>query len=541
MSIRTKIITIVITLFILSASVDFIVQRFVIFPSFLKLEQREAGENLRRIISAVDREIFHLDKLCSDWATWNESYSFIETLSDNYIEDNLIIDSFATNRVNSISYFNNDGSVVWGKAYDLENESTLPLPFLQNRRLEASHPMIALKASPSGNLSQVRTGVIMTAYGPMIFASRSILRSDGTGPSRGVLTMGRLLNAETIASLVEQTRINFIIEYPITTEVVALKKEKCTAYRESDLTYYAKKQKQHINIWTIYSDARGEAAFSISYLYPREITKKGLTSIRYALAIAIGTALAILMIIVIFLQLVVLQPIKKLTDHASRLDREGDYSIQLAFNRRDELGRLARVLDFTSVTIAERTDELKSVNKKLEKLSCVDALTGIANRRIFDEHMEKEWLRAARQKTDLSLILMDVDHFKHYNDFYGHQKGDQCLHAIASAIKSQVTRPADLVARYGGEEFAVILPETDATGAYKVAEKIRRAVYDLQINHQKSETADVVTLSLGVASMTPGAKDERRAFIQEADESLYQAKKAGRNRAILSGMNSGIC
>lgn len=541
MSIRTKIITIVIAMFVLSASVNFIALRFVIFPSFLKLEQREAGENLRRIIRAVDREIFHLDKLCSDWATWNESYSFVETLSDKYIEDNLIIDAFATNRVNLISYFRNDGSLVWGKAYDLENESILALPFLQNRKLDASHPMIALKASPSGNLSRVRSGVIMTAYGPMIFASRSILRTDETGPARGVLTMGRLLNAETVASLVEQTRINFTIDYPLTPETIERKEKKYTAHREPDLTYYADKQKQHIDIWTMYYDARGKAAFSISCHYPREITQKGLTSIRYALAIAVGTALAILLIIVIFLQLVVVQPIKKLTDHASRLDREGDYSIQLAFNRRDELGRLARVLDFTSATIAERTDELKSVNKKLEKLSSVDALTGVANRRMFDDHMEKEWLRAARQKTRLSLILVDVDHFKHYNDFYGHQKGDRCLRAIASAIQRQVTRPADLVARYGGEEFAVILPETEAKGAWSVAEKIRLAVNDLQINHQGSEAADVVTLSLGVASMAPDAKDQRRTLIQKADEALYQAKRTGRNRAVLSEMNSGIC
>jgi diguanylate cyclase (GGDEF)-like protein len=351
--------------------------------------------------------------------------------------------------------------------------------------------------------------------------------------------MGRLLNAATVASLAEQTRIDFTIGYPVTTGDIAQKKETGTAYREADLTYYADNQKQYFNIWTLYSDARGNPAFSISYLYPREITQKGLASIRYALAIAIGTASAILLMIFIFLELVVMQPIKKLTDHASRLDREGDYSIQLAFNRRDELGRLARVLDFVSATIAERTDELKRVNKELEKLSSVDALTGVANRRRFDDHMEKEWLRAARQNTRLSMILADVDHFKHYNDFYGHQEGDRCLRAIASAIQRQVTRPADLVARYGGEEFAVILPETEAKGACMVAEKIRRAVHDLQIDHQGSEAADVVTLSLGINSITPGPEDEKRAFIQKADESLYQAKKTGRNTAVLAGTDRG--
>ena len=245
---------------------------------------------------------------------------------------------------------------------------------------------------------------------------------------------------------------------------------------------------------TVYNDSQRNAAFSISFHFPRQITQKGVASIRYALAIGIGTALAILVILMICLQSMVVQPIKQLTDHASRMDHEGDYSTPLNLRRRDEIGQLARVFDFTAATIAERTNALKIANHALEKLSRIDGLTGIANRRMFDDHLKNEWLRAVRDKGKVSLIILDVDHFKQYNDMYGHQEGDRCLAAIAAAIEREVTRPADLVARYGGEEFTVILPDTDDRGAFHVAEKIRQAVCDLKIVHKGSETTDVITL-----------------------------------------------
>jgi diguanylate cyclase (GGDEF)-like protein len=192
------------------------------------------------------------------------------------------------------------------------------------------------------------------------------------------------------------------------------------------------------------------------------------------------------------------------------------------------------VLNFAVATIAERTNALKTANQKLKKLSRMDGLTGIANRRLFDDSLRNEWRRAVRHKTDLSLILLDVDHFKQYNDMYGHQQGDRCLVAVAGAIGNQVTRPADLVARYGGEEFAVILPNTDAEGALQVAEKIRRAVFDLKVSHEGSETSSFVTLSLGVDSTQPKAEDKISAFVERTDQALYQAKRTGRNKVMVS-------
>ncbi|EPR41072.1 response regulator receiver modulated diguanylate cyclase [Desulfovibrio sp. X2] len=174
--------------------------------------------------------------------------------------------------------------------------------------------------------------------------------------------------------------------------------------------------------------------------------------------------------------------------------------------------------------------ELKRYRDVLRRLSAVDGLTGIANRRRFDEVLEAEWRRAQRTSSPLSMILCDIDHFKAYNDASGHLLGDECLRRVALALAAGVRRPADLVARWGGEEFACILPDTDHDGATKLAEKLRASVVALNLPHEASPTAPVVTASLGVATLIPTADLPPHDLVQLADDALYYAKKAGRNR-----------
>lgn len=161
-----------------------------------------------------------------------------------------------------------------------------------------------------------------------------------------------------------------------------------------------------------------------------------------------------------------------------------------------------------------------------------DSLTGIANRRRFDEALTHEWQRHSRSGGPLSVILSDVDHFKLYNDHYGHQAGDDCLRAVAQAIRNACQRPTDVVARYGGEEFAVILAETDEDGARYVAERVREAVVNASLPHAYSPVGATVTLSLGVATRRPqtGRPDNSRLMMEEADRRLYLAKRNGRNQ-----------
>ena len=195
----------------------------------------------------------------------------------------------------------------------------------------------------------------------------------------------------------------------------------------------------------------------------------------------------------------------------------------LAQQQRDEAYRELRDLQV----------ELEKKNSELQRLSSLDGLTGIANRRRFDEYLEQEWLRAARDGKRLALIMIDIDHFKAFNDNYGHQGGDVCLKRVARMLDGELKRAADMVARYGGEEFVIVLPDTDLKGACIIAEKLRGAVEALQIEHAHSKTAQCVTISLGVSSTLPREGGMPAALIKMADEELYKAKggdgKRGRN------------
>ncbi len=182
--------------------------------------------------------------------------------------------------------------------------------------------------------------------------------------------------------------------------------------------------------------------------------------------------------------------------------------------------------------VKRKTEELETALKIQENLANLDGLTRIPNRRNFDEQMERECGRHNRQGTFFSVIMCDVDCFKLYNDHYGHPAGDECLKSIGGIIGRSVRRPCDLAARYGGEEFAVLLPDTDGPGALNIAEQIRKAVVDLQIEHATSFVGDHVTMSLGVATADDSLAVTPESILTQADKALYRAKQLGRNRVV---------
>lgn len=192
----------------------------------------------------------------------------------------------------------------------------------------------------------------------------------------------------------------------------------------------------------------------------------------------------------------------------------------MAQQQRDDALRALRILKV----------ELERKNAELEALSCRDGLTGILNRRGFDDYLGKEWLRAIRQRHDVGLLLIDVDHFKDYNDNYGHQGGDECLRKVAFALGAALKRPSDVVARYGGEEFGVILPATSIDGGAMIADALCKSVAALRVPHVISPTVPYVTVSIGVATIQPQPGDSTETLIRLADAALYAAKAGGRNQ-----------
>jgi diguanylate cyclase (GGDEF)-like protein/PAS domain S-box-containing protein len=193
---------------------------------------------------------------------------------------------------------------------------------------------------------------------------------------------------------------------------------------------------------------------------------------------------------------------------------------------------IAVIRDISKRKVAE--EQMWLANDQLKSLAETDTLTGIANRRKFDDVFERELRRGARAGSQLSLLLVDIDRFKLFNDSYGHSAGDDCLRHVARALAANLRRPADLIARYGGEEFAVILADTAPEAAVHVAETLRQAVAGLGLAHGLSDSG-VVTVSIGVAGARCDGQNPGRALLEAADEALYRAKEEGRNKVCLSG------
>jgi two-component system chemotaxis family response regulator WspR len=213
----------------------------------------------------------------------------------------------------------------------------------------------------------------------------------------------------------------------------------------------------------------------------------------------------------------------KLPDRIELIARLRYHSVAyLSLIQRDEAYRALR----------KSQEELLEVNRELQRLTNVDGLTGLSNRRYFDEYFATEWRQALRANEPISMLMVDIDHFKQYNDTYGHLAGDEVLKTVAQAVQATFQRPRDLAVRLGGEEFAVVLPQTPARDVLALANKAVSAVKALAIPHRASSAADCVTISVGAATCIPVRDEQPLSLLEAADKTMYQAKQTGRNRAV---------
>lgn len=244
------------------------------------------------------------------------------------------------------------------------------------------------------------------------------------------------------------------------------------------------------------------------------------------------------------------RPLTELSNAVSNLNLKADEDepVLLDYPHRDEIGMLVASLNDMRIRlsashreleqkVAERTRELEAVNRILAELSTTDGLTGIANRRRFDEVLANEWKRALRVRQPLALLMLDVDLFKNYNDHYGHQAGDECLRSVSRVLDASSRRSSDLAARYGGEEFAVIAADTDAASAMHLARVVCESIESLGLPHADSPFGKV-TVSIGVSVMIPEDAQQPEMLIHMADDALYRAKNQGRNRVVLVTENA---
>jgi diguanylate cyclase (GGDEF)-like protein len=525
-SIKWKVLGLLLATTILMVSVQHMAQGYVIFPSFLALEEHDARQNLERAVLAIDREVEHLDKTTFDYASWDDSCNFMETADPAFIDANFEPSVFTNMRLALIQFVATDGRVVFQRAVRDGTEDLVPIKGLPTGRYTIGDRLITHDRSLAPLDKRSVAGIVLLDGQPMLIASRPIISSHYEGPIRGTLVFGRRLNDEFRRSLVEQTRVPFDIE------VATSRREMPTVARLEreglgpSKIFIEPQSSERLVVRALMHDLDGRPAVVLHTVIPREITAQGLAAIRWAMGATFALSVLICVVALFAVTGLVVRPIVRLTKHAAEIERNGDFSVRLAasIKRTDEIGVLSSTFDRMIERIQAQTEEL-------ERLSVMDGLTKIANRRSFDRHLETEWRRLTRTQRPLSLVLGDVDFFKRFNDAYGHCAGDDCLRAVARVFGTHARRAGDLAARYGGEEFVLLLPETTAAGALVVAENVRAAIEALGLEHRAADLGHV-TVSLGVASYFPDTDSPPTALVETADQALYAAKSKGRNRVV---------
>lgn len=545
MSISRKVLLIMSLLVAILLGANFFVQKKIILPAFSEIELQQAKVNVDRIQELFDEAINELDRSAYDWSAWDDTYQFLEDRNQEYIDSNLSPGTFGNLQTNFIYILNLKGELVWGEVYDLtgeEAEIVTDDTFVEQSllRLETS---IKNVASASTSDLQVSRGLFIQDELPVIFSVRPVLTSEDQGPMRGYLILGKLCTDELLHSFQERIKTQFTLDVYVPKDA-----DDSDAHRD---IYQTNKQTGTSFTMSKTYFSNDQPVIRINTIFPGDITRNGLNSITYAMSTLFFIGVFSIVVVWVLLKITILAPISALSRQMLKISLKKDYTLRSEICRNDEIGLLTKEFN-TMLSMIEQNNldlenayahikadneiiavaeaELRTACNELELLSITDPLTGIANRLYLERKLKDEWNTQMRARKPLSILMVDIDYFKPFNDRYGHQAGDKCLKQVAAILKMCLHRSTDVVARYGGEEFILVLPCTDISSAAQIAGNVLVAITDGAIKHLESEIAEVLTVSIGVASVTPSLKCTTDSLIKQADDALYVAKKNGRNR-----------
>ncbi len=531
MSVKIKIFWILFFSLVLFLFAQYQGQKYVIQRGFTKIENEDASNKFHQVSSVIKREVAHLDNLCHDWGAWDAMVGYVKKPSPEFIDESFDAGVLADNRVDFGQLLDVNGSVVWQQAVDFTSRKTLPFHGLPEKQYPSDHILVSHSASSLPLDKRSVSGVMVVNGKPAFISSRPILYNDNKGPVSGTIILGRYLSDECKEALGGLVGIRF--------EITTLADSRGTGLleqiEEAGGDFFVDREEPHfMHVYGLYYGLNNEPVFVVAIKIARTVMQEGWNSIKVVLIISAVASVVILVATLFGLIVFITRPISVLSSYVANLDRVSDYKSSLDLNSSDEIKELANSFDKMVRKISLRKVELEYDNRALKKLAEIDSLTQLANRRVFDQTIAREWSRIERAPAPLSLILCDVDYFKLYNDTYGHAAGDETLRNVASLLKMNVRRAADLVARYGGEEFAILLPGTPLGSAVAIAEKIRSSVEGFCIEHTASKKYGRITMSFGVAAVVSISNASIEQLMDIADKALYQAKQDGRNKVVAS-------
>jgi diguanylate cyclase (GGDEF)-like protein len=498
-------------------------RHFVVLPRLEEVATQADRKDLRRALLAIDAKKLQLAALAYKNAVADPTYQYFEQRAPNFIDDNFPVDTLTTFNIDVIALFDRDNQLVDQRLIDSASASfsgrSLPLADIQPHLINLD------KVRPHAPIFD--SGLMSTSLGPQLYAIASVMRTDGNSEARGSLLLGVALDQEFVRDIAEAAQLEITL-LPLSaaerTQLRPIAPEQIFRDRYDRMTW-------------LLTDNRAQPIAQLVLTLPPRNTADKLWALPLLFAFIVAATGGIGMLIAFHHLLI--KPIRRIGEHLQNVRMHADYNLRLNSRLGNEIGDLSRHIDSLVTQVQKQQDQLQAQSLEMQRLSYNDGLTGLANRRRFDQALTLNWALAQRNQSPVALIMCDVDYFKPYNDHYGHLRGDEALRKVGAIIQRVVTRQSDLAARYGGEEFAILLPDTDENGALEIAERVQKELRALAIPHAASMIDDVLTASLGIAAIVPGVQQQPRQLVQRADEALYAAKAAGRNRIMRASQPSG--
>lgn len=503
-----------------------------VLPKLRELEAQSDHKDLRRVLLAIDAKKLQLVTLAYKDAIWDGMYAFAEKpegsvfnshaynsgyFNNSFFDSTFPLDTLTNFNIDIVALLDRNNRILEQRVVD-EKQTTFidkPIP------LTALSPYLIDLSKVSPHAPIFDSGFIDTDDGPLMFAIASVMRSDSNSDADANLLFATYFDAELRNEIKENAQI------PITfAPLTAIDKTAPSA--NADDVY----RDDNDQLSWLLRDNKGNAVLKLILTLPQRSYALDLWALPLAVSFITGLLGASAMLILF--QRLLVRPLLSIGNYLRNVRASGDYTQRLDSQLHNELGELSRDIDALVQHVHVHQQQLQAQTREMQALSFQDGLTGLDNRRRFDQALTDNWGHAQRAQTPLALIMLDVDYFKNYNDHYGHQHGDEALKRLAAIIRHVVVRQSDIAARYGGEEFAILLPNTTESAAQKMAARIQKELAIAAIPHDHSAVARALTVSVGVAAITPNATQGSRELVHDADSALYAAKGSGRNCVVLA-------
>lgn len=515
MGIRTKIFLAFLLSFGLVGWLSLVLLQQRLNAEFAALERADLIDSMGRVLKVMDASVGSLTSQTRDWAEWTDMYEYARHPQkfETWVRENLDGQALDTADISFVDVLDAQGQVV--KAVRSPKSGI-------DVRLPAALRTFLVKAV-QGPDAPAKCGLLQVPPQYALTCVGRITRSDRSGEFVGAVLMARMLDAPRVAKWQEQTGFGMrLLESAGMPARLEWWNNVAAEHRLGGRDIGVAVQPQRDLLYAPLVDITGAPAATLEVSVPRELYARTQALQKRVATQAIVSALCIAVLLAAAVHWLLVRRLRVFKAQLQDLASEAAWGRRIRVGGKDELGVLASEVNLMLEMIEDQV-------KDLTAQSMTDTLTGLPNRRAFDMRLALEFGRARRQAHSLSLLMVDVDFFKRYNDRYGHPAGDAALRTVADVLGTACNRAVDMAARMGGEEFSVLLPNTPMEGAVDIAQRIARLLVARGVAHAASEVAEYLTVSIGIASIHP-MDESAHALIERADRALYAAKAQGRNR-----------